>query len=271
MPNKLFSSLRKKQEWMLGRQQSVCHRNPSLQVRCGMGKRTVYPNHGDVPLSIFSQGTQSPFVKDMLQTSCIPQNTGIFAKGHFCWVSSFLKDLLTFAFWLAPSLPSFLPSFLPQILLEFLICIRQCPRHLGTQADVTSSSVEQDAKCGQWMLDQNHGFPVSITCLEAAKRGTCSCSLWRVKISGKCVWTVCSPFESLLWEGRHRLCLSLTDWNHPQPSICWLHTRVWEACFPCDRWLDKLSHLIPAVAQGVPCSSSHQVGLLMVMDARSRQ
>ena len=39
-----------------------------------------------------------------------------------------------------------LPPFLLERLSESLICIRQCPGHLETQADVAPSSVEQDAK-----------------------------------------------------------------------------------------------------------------------------
>lgn len=90
----------------------------------------------------------------------------MFAYGHF--VESLPSSQESYSVppsvWLPPSLLSFFPSFhpsfvsslssfspaLPPFLLEMLseslVCIRQCPGHLETQADVAPSSVEQDAK-----------------------------------------------------------------------------------------------------------------------------
>ena len=112
---------------------------PSLQVRCDLGEREVYPNHGAFPLSIFPQGTQSPLVKNILQNSHIPQSavtclhTGISAGSPASSKESY--SLLPSVF-LPPSFPSFLPPshppFLPQMLLESPVCIRKCPRYLGT-------------------------------------------------------------------------------------------------------------------------------------------
>ena len=84
-----------------------------------------------------------------------------FLKGvtHFRLPSYFLPSsmpafLPSFLFFssLPLSLPSFLPSFPLLILLESPVCVRQCPRHLGTLADFSASSTEQDAKYGcHWM------------------------------------------------------------------------------------------------------------------------
>lgn len=167
----------------------------------------MYLNHGASLCPESHKALNLHWWRTSCRTPTFPTVLVHICIGHFCRVPGFLKEtyslppsaLCLLPCSLLPStnvlLPSS-PSFLPQMLLKSLICVRQCPRHTGTWADVAPFSVEQDASCGHWMPHKNRS---SLVSLEGARQGMCACGLWRVKvISGKCSSTVCTPFERLL-------------------------------------------------------------------------